>query len=440
LTFAESGTVVAEAVAPNGTSAAAQPIALAPLAVPNTLGGGLNAKKTFAVAALDVVGAIGIDPATGASESDYYSLTGRRGDLFNIEVLSQTLSRLGDNTIDPIVRVYDAAHGLVAYFDAGAANDDAPVTTDAAIVDLTLPADGTYFIEVDTFASAVVPDVDTGQYELFVYRFDAGNADDVADTFDGQGGNDSLVGGLGNDALTGGPGADALRGGPGNDTYLNPAVGADAVTDESGRDALDFSAAATGVTVNLGLDAGQVQTATGAGNTLALNGTLEIVVGSASADSITGNAADNVLNGGPGNDTVRGGLGNDVVLGGDGNDTLDGDDGRDLLVGGMGSDVLQGLGGDDILIGGRTTYDANQAALDAIMAEWTGIGTYAQRVAHLTGTPGGLNGTTYLIKGTTVLDDNKAGDTLTGGLGLDLFFAFVGDKVNDREAPVEVSL
>ena len=66
-----------------------------------------------------------------------------------------------------------------------------------------------------------------------------------------------------------------------------------------------------------------------------------------------------------------------------------------------------------MLIGGRTTYDANLAALDAIMAEWSGTGTYAQRVAHLTGSPGGLNGTTYLIKGTTVLDDNKIGDTLT---------------------------
>jgi hypothetical protein len=74
------------------------------------------------------------------------------------------------------------------------------------------------------------------------------------------------------------------------------------------------------------------------------------------------------------------------------------------------------------------------------MAEWTGPGTYAQRVAHVTGTPGGLNGTTYLIKGTTVLDDNKTGDTLTGGLGLDLFFVFPQDKVTDRQAPTEVSL
>ena len=32
------------------------------------------------------------------------------------------------------------------------------------------------------------------------------------------------------------------------------------------------------------------------------------------------------------------------------------------------------------------------------------------------------------------------GDTLTGGLGLDLFFVFPQDKVTDRQAPTEVSL
>jgi Ca2+-binding RTX toxin-like protein len=380
-----------------------------------------------------VVGTIGIDPGTGTSESDYYSLTGKKGDLFNIQVLSQTLSRLGANTIDPIVRVYDAGHNLVAYFTASAVDDDSPETTDASVVDLTLPADGTYYVQVDTFAPANGPDTDVGGYELFVYKFDAGNPTDGGDVLDGQGGNDTLVGGLGNDTLTGGPGTDVLKGGSGDDAYVNPAVGADAVIEESGRDTLDFSAAAAGVTLNLGLDAGQVQTVAGAGNTLAITGTVEIVVGSTFADAITGNAVDNRLFGGTGNDTLAGGDGNDVLIGGDGNDVLNGDNGGDLLVGGTGSDTLQGLGGDDILIGGSTTYDANLPALDGIMAEWTGAGTYTQRVAHLTGTAGGLNGTTYLIKGTTVLDDNKAGDTLTGGLGLDLFFAFSQDKVTDRE-------
>ncbi|HKB02850.1 MAG TPA: hypothetical protein VKD90_11565, partial [Gemmataceae bacterium] len=447
LTFAESGTVVSEAAAPHGSFDIAQPIALAPLAVPNTLGAGaLNAPKAFSVAALTVTGQIDETADGGPSESDFYSFVGRKGDLINIEVLSLQLTRLGSNIIDSMLRVYDEGHNLVAYYSAPAFNDDledppppssppSPHNFDAGIIDLVLPADGRYYVEVDTFT-----DTDVGQYELFLYRFDAGNPTDGGDVLDGAGGNDTVVGGLGNDVVKGGLGDDALKGGAGDDTYVSPAVGADAVTEESGRDTFDFSAAPVGVSVNLGLDAGQGQMVAGAGNTLAITGTVEIVIGSAFPDSITGNAADNVLNGGAGNDTIRAGLGNDVVLGGDGNDTLDGDDGRDLLVGGLGSDVLRGLGGDDILIGGRTTYDANQAALDAIMAEWTGTGTYAQRVAHLTGTPGGLNGTTYLIKGVTVLDDGKTGDTLTGGLGLDLFFGFVGDRVMDREAPIESSL
>src|SRR5262249_60885103 len=127
------------------------------------------------------------------------------------------------------------------------------------------------------------------------------------------------------------------------------------------------------------------------------------------------------------------------ALGGAANDTLRGDDGHEPVIGGLGSDVLRGLNGDDVLIGGPDNFDADLSSLDRLMAEWTGAGTYALRVAHLTGQAGGLNGTTYLIKGTTVLDDNKTGDTMTGGLGLDLFFGFVGDKVMDREAPTEFS-
>src|SRR5262249_21626851 len=116
LEFAESGTVIPESTSPHGSFDTAQPVALAAMNVPNTLRGGLDANKAFSVAALDVVGNIGIDPVTGTSESDFYSLTGKKGDLFNIQVLSQSLTRLGTNTIDPIVRVYDAGHNLVAYF------------------------------------------------------------------------------------------------------------------------------------------------------------------------------------------------------------------------------------------------------------------------------------------------------------------------------------
>src|SRR5262249_7813967 len=212
------------------------------------------------------------------------------------------VSRLGSNTIDPILRVYDATGTLVAFYSGSAVNDDQFEPTDSSLFDLRLPADGTYTIEVDTFTSALTPDVDTGQYELLVYHFDAGQPNDQGDVLEGRGGNDVLMGGPGNDTLNGGTGNDVLDGGEGNDTYLGlTAGGAKTIRDASGTDTLDFSAAAQGVTVSLALAAGQAQTIDAAGDTLALFGTLENVIGSGFADTLTGNDADNALFGGGGN-------------------------------------------------------------------------------------------------------------------------------------------
>jgi Ca2+-binding RTX toxin-like protein len=459
LAFAEDGTTVNElpqtdpsriSIPPAvGTTRTAQVMALTPLAVPNTEANtnSLNSMKQFAVDAEDVVGSIQIDPTTLKSEDDYYAFTGNQGDVVNIRIYSRALTRLGTNTIDSIVRLYDANGNLVAYFDGadGAFNDDNAESGDAELTDERLPATGTYFIQVDTFkylpgdprigdGSDADKDTDTGGYELFVYRFKAGNPTDGGNLLQGGGGNDVLIGGPGNDTLSAGSGNDTLKGGAGDDTYVTaPGTATLAVIDSAGTDTLDFSAATVGVTVNLGLSSGQVQTIS-PGNTLALTGTVEIVIGTPFADSITGNDAGNVLFGGAGNDTLVGGLGNDILVGGDGNDILDGGDGRDLVIGGNGADSLLGSAGDDILVAGVTTYDGNLTALNAIRAEWTKTtDTYNQRMAFLTGTNGGANGTYFLIKGTTVLDDNKAPDTLTGGLGQDLFYTFSGDKVTDKE-------
>jgi Ca2+-binding RTX toxin-like protein len=294
-------------------------------------------------------------------------------------------------------------------------NDDQFEPTDSSLFDFRLPADGTYIVEVDTFSSATTPHTDTGSYELFMYRFESFNANDGGDLIEGRGGNDNLIGGLGNDTLNGGSGNDLLIGGSGNDVYAGLPAGNDTLLDSAGRDTLNFAAAAQGINLNLSLSAGQVQTVNAAGDKLALNGTLENVFGTALADSLTGNSADNVLVGGAGNDTLAGG------------------DGNDLLIGGLGADSLQGQAGDDLLIGGTTTFDSNQAALDAIEAEWSSGDTYAQRVAYLTGAPGGANGSVFLISGTTVLNDNNAKDTLLGGAGMDLFFKFGGDMLSDKE-------
>ena len=119
------------------------------------------------------------------------------------------------------------------------------------------------------------------------------------------------------------------------------------------------------------------------------------------------------LFGGDGNNTLTGGAGNDVLVGGKGNDILNGGGGRDLLIGGDGADQLHG-NGNDILIAGYTSYDANDAALNAIMCEWTSSHSLSVREKNLadgSGSSDRLNGNYFLKLGVTVFNDSSA-DTL----------------------------
>jgi Ca2+-binding RTX toxin-like protein len=235
-------------------------------------------------------------------------------------------------------------------------------------------------------------------------------------------------------------GFETLVGGSGGNTFqFAPDASVSGQIDGGGGvNALDYSAWATGVRVNL---------STGAATAVA-GGVLNFqnATGGSGDDLLAGNAASNVL---------VGGAGNDVLLGGAGKDILQGGDGRDLLAGGSGSDVLDGGGGDDILIGGTIAYfdestgAVNQAAIDAVMKEWTrtdldGLGamqSYNTRMGDLRG-GGGLNGS-YLLSpagGNATVFDDLASDTLTGGAGLDWFFANKKqDTITDQAAGEKVS-
>jgi hypothetical protein len=139
------------------------------------------------------------------------------------------------------------------------------------------------------------------------------------------------------------------------------------------------------------------------------------------------------LYGGEGDDHLKGGAGDDSILGGGGADLIIGGQGRDLLIGGLGADRVVGNADDDILISGVTDYDANTAALCAIMDEWTSSECYVVRLIHLTFETGGLNGEYFLrSEGSyaTVHDDNAA-DLLTGSAGQDWFFANLSTHGND---------
>ena len=67
-------------------------VALANLAVPNTLAAGLHWGLDFHAAAAAVAGSIALT-AGGASEDDYYSFAGRAGDVVSIELFSELRRR-----------------------------------------------------------------------------------------------------------------------------------------------------------------------------------------------------------------------------------------------------------------------------------------------------------------------------------------------------------
>jgi Ca2+-binding RTX toxin-like protein len=280
----------------------------------------------------------------------------------------------------------------------------------------------------------------------------------------GEEGNDVLLGSAGNDELWDGPGDDRMEGGSGNDSYYSSLSGHDEIVDSRGTDLLDFSEASTGVHVDLSLDAGQTQAASADGDTLALTGGFEDVVGSPWDDEILGNAMDNELDGGAGDDRLVGRGGADRLTGGPGQDTADyhdapgsvwasladgyvqwdgfgswdylygmenlsgsafddwlvGDDKANVLSGAGGDDDLRGARGDDLLLGGEGDDQLRGEAGDDTLR-----GDEGDDVLY--GSDGedtleGMAGNDYLSAG-------EGDDTLLGGPGDDLLYGWYG---NDR--------
>ena len=134
----------------------------------------------------------------------------------------------------------------------------------------------------------------------------------VATEIYGEGGDDLLVGGSGRDLLIGGDGNDRLEGNGGDDRLEG-----------------------------------------GAGN-----------------DYLKGWDGSDRIFGASGNDVICGGNGNDLVLGEAGDDWLWGGDGLDIVIGGLGYDTLT-TDQDDLATEGTTRVDQDEAALLAILQEWS---------------------------------------------------------------------
>ncbi|MBL8819205.1 MAG: pre-peptidase C-terminal domain-containing protein, partial [Planctomyces sp.] len=231
-----------EPATPHNTLLTAQPLTLVTLDVPNLATGGVSKDQFFHVQAASVVGTIGLEGAT--SESDWYSFDGNAGDIVTIEVMSRALKRYytsNATSIDSVLRLYNAAGELVQTFGTDAVNDDEFESSDSLLMDVILPEDGQYFIEVDTFrrlpgeistedAAALraelearhtdtdpdnnlsadellllgrladsLDDTDTGNYELLMYRSTSVSATDGIDNLKGREGIDEIYGGPGDD-------------------------------------------------------------------------------------------------------------------------------------------------------------------------------------------------------------------------------------------------
>jgi hypothetical protein len=163
LEFAETGTSILEAPGPKDTLATAQPITLEEILVPNTIVIGDNAGPfDFSVDALSVVGELSV-----GGETDTYRFEARAGDLFNFEVMSQAIAQRFSNTVNNSrLFILDETGTPVDYYGTDAFNNNEFETRDSIIIDLFIPADGTYYAQIDT-----VGNTDTGSYEFFAYRF-----------------------------------------------------------------------------------------------------------------------------------------------------------------------------------------------------------------------------------------------------------------------------
>ena len=468
------GQVNSEQLGSHNTIGLAQPFPLRFLDVPNTIISGANAGLELDVDAATMVGSI-----SASGETDVYAVSFSAGDLVTIEGLSVNFNTgfvgRGINAVDLTLSLRDSSGNLVPYYGSTASSDDDfQGIGDPVLLDLVIPADGTYYIEV-----SAQDGVDTGEYELFVYTFDTalptsppiqpvvptiltsgdtlvggvgndtltgGTGDDLIDgqegndSLEGGGGDDTLISGAGNDTLSGGDGQDTVSGGEGNNTVtggsgsdvliLEPfANGGNTALDTGGADSVEIRGTAGSDTFVISQAGGLLRVTTAAASITVSSSVHTVrIVGMDGNDTVTmGHINETrplalIVDLGDGADAFDGlsSLSNKLpiqVLGQGGNDTITGTLSGDILDGGDGDDVISGDRGEDSIRGGAGNDTLNGDLDDDQLLGGDGADSLFGGTGH------------DLLQGGNDddrLNGNSGHDTLEGELGNDTLLAGSG--------------
>ncbi|QNT70517.1 calcium-binding protein [Defluviicoccus vanus] len=257
----------------------------------------------------------------------------------------------------------------------------------------------------------------------------------AADSIDGGGGNDTIVGGFA-DTLLGGSGNDSIQANDGNssgygiDISISGGDGSDTIVASGSLPSNSFGTININISGGGGNDSmsgfvvGQIQSPD-----YLFPGQLSIRGGDGN-DTIAGgySVAGNVsLFGDGGNDSLTGqGSGGETFDGGTGNDTILGLEGADVLIGGVGNDSLDGGDGFDF-----ADYQASGGAVSVSLALTTAQNTQGAGIDTLIRIEG-VNGSAYNDTlsgdaGANVLNGVAGNDSLTGGSGADTLLGGAGD-------------
>ena len=186
---------------------------------------------------------------------------------------------------------------------------------------------------------------------------------------------------------------------------------------------------------------------------------------------VAGNGNDVVYADGPEgkNDTVSGGIGDDEIFsdpiqGAEGSaDLVDGGDGNDLIDTGIGADTITGASGNDVLIAGKNAdsitggsgqdliitsglaisfYASGGAGLQQLWNQWRTSDPIANRIAFLSGAPGGIISPSFILSpgsnvtndsaiDTVVADDDVDNDWILADASQDVLHQTIDDYFTD---------